>query len=724
MRGAFWNITARRRRCALFFAAAILMLAMGISGCTPWGEYKANGFKVGPNYHRPSAAVADHWIDATDKRLSSDEPDLSQWWTAFNDPQLNELIQAAVHQNLSLKEACFRILEERAALAIAVGNLFPQTQQAVGSYTRNAVSVLQANQGFLAGGFPGTSRFFNNWDLGFNLAWELDFWGRFRRAIESAEDNLNASVFDYDDVLVTLLGDVGSTYIQIRTLQQQIEYVKENIKIQNEALEIAQARFQGGLASDLDTQQAISQLAQTEALIPQFEKQLRAANDRLCVLLGIPTDDLMPKLGDKDIPQVSPDVVVGVPCDLLMRRPDVRRAEQLAASQSEQIGIAEAELYPAISITGTVGFDAQRFTELFKDHSFEGSIGPGFQWNVFNYGRLINNVRLQDAKFCELVTHYRATVLQANSEAEDSIAEFLQSQLQAKDMQRSVDAAAKAVDLAITQYKGGLVDFNRVAVLEQNLVQQQDLLAQAEGDIDAGLVHLYRALGGGWEKRCEGVFDSAAGMEGAQESIPQGAEELPPGKNTPPSKPGPGTLSTPGQAAPTKPGLETVPNLMPQYQQQPGAPRRPLPGPAEMSPPSTSGTKISRPSARSVAAQTATPQSIVKKTAADKTQGNARIKQASTDSGPRENRLSQIPLHLRRSNDEASFDWTEDDVPLPPPIELFKQADPGRHRYPAETPAETDRNIDHGTDEAEASAPALLHAGLLPEDQGQAKLLR
>src|SRR5262249_44334305 len=163
---------------------------------------------------------------------------------------------------------------------------------------------------------------FNNWDLGFNLAWELDFWGRFRRAIEAAQDELNASVFDYDDVLVTLLGDVGSTYVQIRTLQQEIEYVKENIKIQNEALKIGQARFTGGLASDLDTQQAISQLAQTEALVPQFEKQLRAANDRMCVLLGISTEDLMQKLGGKPIPTVAPDVVIGIPCDLLMRRPD------------------------------------------------------------------------------------------------------------------------------------------------------------------------------------------------------------------------------------------------------------------------------------------------------------------------------------------------------------------------------------------------------------------
>ncbi len=279
-------------------------------------------------------------------------------------------------------------------------------------------------------------------------------------------------------MLVTLLGDVASTYVEIRTVQQQLVYVRENIKIQNESLEIAQAHFRGGLSSELDVEQAISQLAQTEALIPQFEKRLRFANDRLCVLLGIPTQDLTPCLGEQTIPTAAPEVVVGIPCDLLTRRPDVRRAERQAAAQCAQIGIAEAELYPHIAITGSVGYDAERFSDLLKSKSFQGTIGPGLQWNVLNYGRLVNNIRLQYATFCQLVTAYRQTVLQANSEAEDGIVEFLQSQLQAKAMQRSVTASDKAVQLAITQYRAGLVDFNRVALLEQNLVQQQDLLAQ------------------------------------------------------------------------------------------------------------------------------------------------------------------------------------------------------------------------------------------------------
>jgi NodT family efflux transporter outer membrane factor (OMF) lipoprotein len=544
------------------FVLSVAMLL--VAGCTPWREYKANGCKVGPNYSPPHADVAEHWIDANDKRLSSGEPDLRQWWTAFNDPKLDELIHASVNQNLSLREACFRILEARANLAIQMGNLFPQTQQAFAAYSRNAASALAANQGLLATNLFGSRRFFDDWNLGFNLSWELDFWGRFRRAIESAADDLDASVFNYDDVLVTLLGDVASTYVQIRTIQQQLEYVRDNIKIQNESLDIAQARFRGGLSSELDVEQAISQLAQTEALLPQFEKQLRFANDRLCVLLGIPTEDLMQVLGEQSIPTASPDVVVGIPCDLLTRRPDVRRAERQAAAQCAQIGIAEAELYPHISITGSVGYDAERFADLFKSKSFQATVGPGLQWNVLNYGRLVNNIRLQYATFCQLVTTYRNTVLKANSEAEDGIAEFLQSQLQAKALRRSVTAADKAVQLAITQYRAGLVDFNRVALLEQNLVQQQDLLAQAQGDIAQGLVHTYRALGGGWEVNCESNGVSIATGEAAGNEVNPSAEELPPGRKTP----------GPTPTAPSQP-------------QVPGPRNSPLPGPADDLQPTT-----------------------------------------------------------------------------------------------------------------------------------------
>src|SRR6266481_6341739 len=251
-------------------------------GCTSLSEYLQNGLKVGPNYGRPPAPVAREWIDATDKRVRSDTEDLSAWYTVFKDPVLDSLICSAYQQNLTLREAGSRVLQARAQLAIAAGSFFPQTQDMTADYTRNAVSTRVANHSNVS------SQFFNQWDYGFHLAWELDFWGRFRRAIESASASLDASVEDYDGVLVTLLGDV--------------------------------------------------------------------ANNQLCILLGIPPEELEPKLGSAPIPTAPTEVAAGIPADLLRRRPDVRRAERQAAAQSAQIGVAEAELYPHISITGTINY--------------------------------------------------------------------------------------------------------------------------------------------------------------------------------------------------------------------------------------------------------------------------------------------------------------------------------------------------------------------------------
>jgi NodT family efflux transporter outer membrane factor (OMF) lipoprotein len=479
------------------------ILAQSLCGCTPLDVYVRNHFKVGPNYRRPPAPVAEHWIDAADVRVRSENADISRWWGVFNDPALDSLIQTAYQQNLTLREAGFRVLEARAQLGITVGNLFPQVQQAKGEFVQQGVSFKDANRVLTPERlFPTPERFFPQWSYGFSLAWELDFWGRFRRAVESADDSLNASVENYDDVLVTLLGDVASTYVQMRTLQQQLVYVRANVQLQRETLAIAQAKFRGGQASELDVDQAQSTLYQTEAQIPQLEIQIRQANDQLCVLLGIPSEDLVPKLGDAAIPITPPEVFVGVPADLLRRRPDVRRQERLAAAQCAQIGIADADFYPAITLNGAIGYSAKFFPDLFNAQALQGSVGPSFQWNLLNYGRILNNVRLQAAKFQEMVVNYQNTVLQADAEVENGLVQFLKSQQAAKSLAESVAASERAVKVALSQYKGGLIDFNRVSLLEQNLVQQQTQLAQARGAIATGLIQVYRALGGGWQIRC------------------------------------------------------------------------------------------------------------------------------------------------------------------------------------------------------------------------------
>jgi NodT family efflux transporter outer membrane factor (OMF) lipoprotein len=467
-----------------------------VCGCTTLTEYIHNGFKVGPNYKRPPAPVAEHWIDADDVRVRSQEADDSHWWTVFNDPLLNDLVQTAYRQNLTLREAGFRVLGSRARYCGAVGTLFPQTQDMNGSYERVNVSREVANRA--AAPMP----FYSQWNYGFSLAWELDFWGRFRRAIEAANDELDASVENYDDVLVTLIGDVATTYIQIRTLQQQIAYARQTLGLQRESLRIATAKFKGGQTSEVDANQGQSDVSTTEAYIEQLLISLRQATNRLCVLLGIPPEELLCKLGEAPIPVAPPEVVVGVPSDLLRRRPDVRRAERLAAAQNAEIGVAVSALYPHISIGGSLGWSAEEFHGLFKGDAFRGVVGPSFTWNILNYGRLLSNIRLQDARFQELVVNYQNTVLRAGEDVEDGLVTFLRAHKRTREASVAVSAEQAAFKEALAQYENGLVDYNRVVLIQERLVERQQTLAESQGQIALGLVQVYRALGGGWQIRC------------------------------------------------------------------------------------------------------------------------------------------------------------------------------------------------------------------------------
>lgn len=498
----------------------IFAVLVAAAGCVSPGEYFRNGFKVGPNYCPPHAATANDWIDADDSHVSTAEDDLARWWSVFHDPKLDSLIQMAVSQNLTLREAGYRILQARAARAIVAGNLLPQQQDAFGAGARNAASISAANTQFL------TRRFYDQWDAGFNLAWELDFWGRFRRAIEAADADLDASVANYDQVVVTLLGDIASTYVEIRTLQTRIELIRENVKLQRETYIIADARFRGGQVSELDVDQSVSTLSQIEAAIPQLQLQQREASNRLCVLLGMPPADLRSLLGEGPIPDAPAEVVVGIPADLLRQRPDLRRAEREIQAQSARVGIATSELFPHIGITGTLDYSAEHFDKLFGPRSLQGGIGPSFRWNILNYGRLLNGIRLQDAKLAERIVSYQNQVLTANAEAENGIARFLRGRERVAWLKRSVDAAQKAVKIAVTQYKGGIIDFNWVSIIQQNLVNQQELLAQAEGDTTQGLVETYRALGGGWQ--CAYESPSAFVQTVNAEEIPAPIERLPP----------------------------------------------------------------------------------------------------------------------------------------------------------------------------------------------------
>lgn len=514
---------ARRVIVSTLTGALTLAVALGLDaqpasaqtgGLRQWVK---NHFKVGPNYLRPAAPVADAWIESGDRRLVGAPAEGCGWWGVFNDPVLNTLVQSAYDQNLSVKAAGLRVLEARAAAGIARGNVFPQFQQAFGDYQRVELSRNTANNP-LAFAPPGSvKRNFDSWAAGFDAAWELDVWGRFRRNVEAADASLDASVESYDEILITLIGDTAATYVQIRAIEQQLQYARENVEIQKGSLELAEVRFRNGATTELDVQQAKNNLANTQGLIPSLQKSLRQTENRLCILLGMPPHDLRYLLGKTGpIPGAPPEVAVGIPCDLLRQRPDVRRAEREVAAQSARIGIAITDLYPAFTIFGQIGVQSEDISDLFTGGSVAGVVGgPSISWNILNYGRIKNNIRIQDARFQQRVVDYQSAVLKANQEVEDALVGFLRTQEQFEQDRAAVAAAKRSVDLALIQYRDGAIDFNRVFTLEGILASQQIQLAATQGQIATNLIGVYKALGGGWQIRLNCGPDAITAVEPA-----------------------------------------------------------------------------------------------------------------------------------------------------------------------------------------------------------------
>jgi len=387
------SLTARaviKRSLRILATASIPLL----SACT----------MLGPDFVTPDAPIQQTWQEQT--ALARDgEVDLNKWWAVLQDPVLNQLIESAYRQNLSIQVAGLRVIEARAQLGIATGSQYPQSQRIVGGAEHVDLSENAPNYN------PLLDKSYQQYAIGFDAAWELDFWGRYRRGIESAEASLNASVADYDDALVTITAEVARVYITIRTLEERLRLASDNVKLQTRSLQIATIRFENGLVTELDKQQALSNLSDTQASIPVLERSIRQARNGLSVLLGITPGQLNEVMtGDGKIPSPPAEVVAGVPNDLLRRRPDVRRAEQVAAAQSALIGVAKADLYPSFSLVGSIGYQSSNTGQssggdLFNSESLTGSIGPGVSWNIFNYGRIKNNVRRLPANTGYLPEH-------------------------------------------------------------------------------------------------------------------------------------------------------------------------------------------------------------------------------------------------------------------------------------------------------------------------------
>jgi NodT family efflux transporter outer membrane factor (OMF) lipoprotein len=326
-------------RCGLVVAALGTLLLLG--GCT----------KVGPDFVKPDAQVADQWSEAGELQLNATESDHADWWLGFNDAVLEKLVNEAYDQNLNLQIAGLRILEARAQLGLAIGSAWPQQQQA----TMDAIYSVPSDN------TAGSAALNDTWNYGTGLSigWEIDFWGKFRRGIESADAALLASIADYDTVLVSLTADVANTYVVIRTFEERLAIARENVKIQERSLRITDVRFRNGATTELDVQQAKTLLLNTQAAIPALEAGLRQAENSLSILLGKPPGQVRQLLGPEGrIPSPPTEIAVGIPADLLRRRPDVRGAELQAAAQSALIGVAKADFYPSVALLGSIGLAA------------------------------------------------------------------------------------------------------------------------------------------------------------------------------------------------------------------------------------------------------------------------------------------------------------------------------------------------------------------------------
>jgi len=456
---------------------------------------------VGPDFEKPQPEVAPEWLQAENEQISTDPATYRDWWKNFNDPVLDQLIDRAYQNNLTLQIAGLRVYEARAILGVATGAKYPQIQQMVASAGGTRLSTNAEPISNLPDPIrDGVDNTFGNYRVGFDAAWEMDFWGKYRRIDESAGANYLAKIATYDDVLVTITAEVASAYILLRTLEERLSIAENNVALQQRSLQISSVRNRNQLTTELDPALARSLLSTTEALVPVLRATIRDIKNALSMLLGESPGDIDDLLAQSSgIPTPPMEASLGVPSDLLRRRPDIRRAEYRAASQSARIGVAKADLYPALSLVGNVGMASGDVGDLFESDSFRAFGFLSFRWNIFNYGRIKNLVRAEDARFQQSIVNYHNTVLRSLMEVEGASNRFIEAQAEAEALAGGVEASGRAVELAEIQYREGTATYTRVLESQRFQLLTQDSHANARGRIGTNFVAMYKALGGGWD---------------------------------------------------------------------------------------------------------------------------------------------------------------------------------------------------------------------------------
>ncbi|MHB8069556.1 MAG: efflux transporter outer membrane subunit [Desulfobaccales bacterium] len=475
-----------------------LLWSLGLALCL----VAATGCMVGPDYKRPETKVPEAWngqevvTPATPSKTNTNPAELVDWWNNFKDPTLSSLVEMAIRANLDLRLAEARIRQARASLMVAGGALLPEV---VGS------ALYQKSQGSSETGTGGAiataSTIRQIVQVGVDASWEIDVFGGLRRNLEAAGADLRAAVEDRRDVLIILVGDVGTNYINLRGFQQQIDIARKNLDAQKHNADIIQKRHDAGFVGGLDVANARAQVATTEATIPIFESSARAAIYNLGVLLG-----REPAALEKDlikagpIPPTPPEVPVGLPSELIRRRPDIRRTEAQLHAATARIGVATADLFPKFNLTGSFGYASSDLTQLWKTDSKFWSWGPTITWPIFAGGRLWWTVKVQDAVAEQALLTYQKTVLTALKDVETALVAYAKQQETRKSLSEAVVNNRKAVELAMTLYLAGKSDFLNVIIAQRSLFTTEDALALSIRAVDTNLIALYKALGGGWDK--------------------------------------------------------------------------------------------------------------------------------------------------------------------------------------------------------------------------------
>lgn len=483
--------------------SALTILTM--SGCT----------KLGPDFMGvETPSMPDKWQH---KEERSDET-IAQWWKTFNDPTLNTLVEKAYAQNLDIKSAGLRILQARAALGISEGLSYPQQQRLSG----NAAAVRNSGENFEAAG------------LNFDIGWEMDIWGKYARGIESSEANLYATLASYNDIMTSVIAEVARNYINYRTAEERIAYAKRNVLIQERVTKMTEIQFNSGNVSELDMQQARSQLYNTRSAIPSIEISRVKSRNAIALLLGADTAKVSKILKSKSkrytdptskyigqekrgvmqikegtsdllnvamIPQAKFNPYNKVDAGLISRRPDIKLAEYTVQLNSALIGAKMAELYPSFTLFGNIGYNANNALGSWGtfNNALGVSIGPAFSWNIFQYGRIKNQIRLQDAVFEESLVNYNKKVLSAVAEVSDALNAYILTQEQQVENRKAVDATVRAFNISVVQYNDGLVNYQRLLTTVEKLTATQDRYASIKGSLSINAILFYKALGGGWQ---------------------------------------------------------------------------------------------------------------------------------------------------------------------------------------------------------------------------------